>query len=179
MSRLTARTRQISQGLKWACYASMALMAGFALYAVITPGFLAMQAAQQMLHQELNWTAGPLARGLLAGLGALALSAVLYTLWQTARLFGFYGADEVITLRTARAIRQIGVGLMAQAVVGFVGPTLAGLILSIDAPEGQGVLTIQIGSADIGFALAGGLMMLIGLAMVQAENAVRENREFV
>lgn len=179
MSQLSSRTCRVSFWLGVSCYAAIALMLGYALFALLTPDFLVTQAIDKVFHEPVTWTIGPLARILLLVLGLVTLSAVLYTLWHTARLFSLYSTGEAISATTSETISRIGIGLLAQAAMSFFGTTLTGLILSIGAPEGRGILVIAIKGPEIGFALAGGLMMLIGLVMLQAVEAVRENREFV
>ena len=179
MSQLSPRTRRFANALRWACYAAILMMLTFAFYALFTPGFVVEQAAHQLFASDVTWQVGVLERAGLLLLGAVALLAVIFTLVQTAFLFETYARGEAISPAAALTIRRIGFGLLAQAAIGFFGTTLAGLLLSIGAPEGKRMLVISIGTSEIGFALAGGLMMLIGIVMLQAVEAVRENREFV
>ena len=74
-------------------------------------------------------------------------------------------------------ILTIGRALLAVAAFTIAVPTLHALILSWNAP--QRVLSIALDSGTLGFAIAAGLLTVIGWAMREAAAVKAENAAFV
>ncbi len=119
------------------------------------------------------------ARTALVLVGALPAMAAIYVLGQMGSLFRMYAAGETLTPAAARAIRRIGMGLLAMAALGFVTRPLQILLASLGNPPGERVLAIGFDTYDLGLILAGGLLLTIGWAMGDAVRAARENAEFI
>ncbi|WP_299848203.1 DUF2975 domain-containing protein [uncultured Roseovarius sp.] len=179
MSNLPCRTQKLARFLRLCCFAAMAGVLAVAVYVSIAPDRFVAEAARAMMPGTEVWDVGNAATLLLYLVAAVNLGIVLFVLWQVARLTGCYGTGDALSSASADAIRWIGLGLLTKAVIGVLDDTATGLILSIDAPSGQGMLVISFGSTDIWFALAGGLMLLIGLVMLQAVDVAEDNRGFV
>jgi hypothetical protein len=116
---------------------------------------------------------------LTAAIGAVMLPPALFLLAEMRHLFRGYAKGEVLTAQSADHIRRIGQFLVALAGLGVILPTLQGVALTADNPTGQRVLAITLTSDSIGFALAGGLLIVIGWAMAEAARAAEENASFI
>ena len=180
MTHLPLPTRRFARLLRTITLAAMAALGAVAVYALLQPHLIFDAATARFAPNGIPmWDIGTLAKALLLLLGAIALAAILFTLWRMARLFGLYAQGDALSGQAAREIRLTALGLLAQAAIKILGHTATGLVLSIDAPVGHRVLAIGIGSPEIGFALAGGLLLLIGVVMQQAIAIAEENKGFV
>lgn len=177
MISLPTQTRQLSRALRILSFLFIAgLLAGF-LFALSAPADLARSRADALGLEVLE--IGATARGLLMVQYAIGLVVMVYTLWHMARLFGLYAGNQPLGLPAADTIRRAGQGLLVMAILGTLGYTTEGLILSLDQPPGGRVLIVQFGTKEIGFLLAGGLMLMVGIVTSQALAIAQENEGFV
>ena len=122
---------------------------------------------------------GPVAFGLALLTSAIVLvliAVALLTLW---RLLTTIRRGAALTLTAARQMRRFGVCLLVLAAVMPVMQMAQSVLLSFAAPEGERQVSLLIGSSEIGFLLAGGVMTLVGWAMADAARIAEENRGFV
>jgi len=101
------------------------------------------------------------------------------TLNEMRKLFAAYSAGDVFSSANATIIRRIGFGFVALAVVPLFTRPLQTVMLTMANPPGQRSIAISIETDMIFFAIAGGLIMLIGWAMSEAAAIAAENRAFV
>ncbi len=104
---------------------------------------------------------------------------VLWTLWQVQALFVLYRHDMALTRAAAQRLRAIGLGLAGTAALAVVFRPLQILLLTSGNAPGERVLALSITSSDIGFALAGGLMVVIGHVMADAARIAEDNASIV
>lgn len=104
---------------------------------------------------------------------------LLLILNEMRKLFLAYGKGAILTDPSARIIQRIGQGFVALAVAEFLFHPLLVLILTMASPPGSRSLAISLNSDMMFFALAGGLIIVIGWAMREAAAAATENRSFV
>ncbi|MBO6625483.1 DUF2975 domain-containing protein [Boseongicola sp. H5] len=110
---------------------------------------------------------------------SVGLLLTFYVLWQMRGLFAYYKSGETLTARCAGQILRIGKGLVAIGVIGILSNTLIVLILTWGNPVGQRVLSVGFNDGDVGFILAGGLIVVIGWVMREAALVAEENRGFI
>lgn len=110
---------------------------------------------------------------------AVSLALVITALWHMRRLFALYARGDVLGQDAAVRILKIGQVLLILAVVGVLGDTLSVLALTLANPEGAKSLSIAFGSNDLFLGFAGGLLTVIGWAMVEAARVADENASFV
>lgn len=102
-----------------------------------------------------------------------------YILWNMRTLFGFYKSGETLSARCADQILRIGQGLLAVGIIGFLSNTVIVLLLTMANEVGTRTLAFTFTDGDIGFFLAGGLIVVIGWVMREAVQVAEENRGFV
>lgn len=124
-------------------------------------------------------TPGPATAWAVFLVGLAPWLAVMAALWNVQALFALFRRGAALSHDAANRIRDIGLCLMAVAALGVIAHAGQLLLLTGGNAPGERVLAIQFGSAEIGFLLAGGLMIVIGRAMAEAARAVAENRSFV
>ncbi|MCB2134549.1 MAG: DUF2975 domain-containing protein [Rhodobacteraceae bacterium] len=122
----------------------------------------------------------PPGKALAVGLlGIVGLLPGVLALWWMRALFQGYRRGEILTPASAELIRRIGGALVVLALAGVVMETAQVLVLTIDNPAGERMLSVGFGGNFFGAILAGGLLVVIGWAMREAAHAAEENAGFV
>ncbi|MEM9343045.1 MAG: DUF2975 domain-containing protein [Pseudomonadota bacterium] len=111
--------------------------------------------------------------GLVPGL------AVLYAIWQCQALFKLYRLGHTLSAEAAQRIRQIGMGCLAAALLSILVRPVQVLILTAANAPGERAVAISFSSGDVGFALAGGLMIVIGATMAEAARIAEEHKAII
>lgn len=115
--------------------------------------------------------------GLVAAVVLVSILPMVAALRAMARLFDRYRVGEILSDANAATVLSIGRSLLVVAAFTVVVPTLQTLILSWQAPEKT--LSIGLDGGTLGFALAAGLLTVIGWAMGEAARVKAENEGFV
>ncbi len=145
------------------------------LLAVLVP--LAVGVSIVPLAEGAASTGGLLWLGVAVNcLPALAFLWVLDTL---RKLFAQYRDGAVLTHGAAALILKAGRGLLLVAGLNVLVQPVSSVLLSWQAAPGMREVSVGIGSAEIGFLFAAGLLTLIGWAMTDAARQAEENRRFV
>ena len=172
-----SRLQRLSETLNWTTLALSVVLPLIVLYyagkGVADPGSLLTQAP--VLPADLIVTRAQ--AGLVAAVAIASLLPMLAALRAMTRLFDRYRMGEVLSHANATTILTIGRALLAVAAFTIAVPTLHALILSWNAP--QRVLSIALDSGTLGFAIAAGLLTVIGWAMAEAARIKAENEGFV
>ncbi|MCU0826249.1 MAG: DUF2975 domain-containing protein [Tabrizicola sp.] len=114
---------------------------------------------------------------LVAAIALISVLPMLAALRAMARLFDSYRAGDILSDANAGSILTIGRALLLVAFFTVLTPTLQTLILSWNGP--QRMLSIGLDGGTLGFALAAGLLTVIGWAMGEAARIKAENEGFV
>ena len=112
-------------------------------------------------------------------LGLFPNLLLIWAIYQMRGLFGLYRRGEVLTRPAALHIRQIGFALTGIGILPLLVRPLQTVLLTMANPPGSRSISFAISSSDLGYLLGGGLMILIGWAMLQAAEVAEENRAFV
>lgn len=115
--------------------------------------------------------------GLVAAVALISVLPMVAALRAMARLFDRYRMGEVLSDTNAETILRIGRALVLVAGFTVLTPTAQTLILSWQAP--QRILTIGLDGGTLGFAMAAGLLTVIGWAMREAARIKAENEGFI
>ena len=172
-----SRLQRLSETLYWTTLVLSVVLPLIVLYyagkGVADPGSLLTQAP--VLPADLIVTRAQ--AGLVAAVAIASVLRMLAALRAMTRLFDRYRTGEVLSHANAMTILTIGRALLAVAAFTIAVPTLHALILSWNAP--QRVLSIALDSGTLGFAIAAGLLTVIGWAMAEAARIKAENEGFV
>lgn len=171
---MTTGSHRLTAVMYWATLASLVLWP-LAIVAVVW--FAPLSDPPLTMPDGYTPTDGRLRLGALASVPAAL--AMLWTLQRMHLLFRQFRQREVLTHRAARLIRQIGTGLLLVAVFRILAHPVQSLVLTLPAPVGSRMVSVNFSSSDLGFLLAAGLMVVIGWAMEDAARAADENRSFV
>lgn len=154
---------------------------------ILLPIIVAVSAALSVLPADLRAAAGlgpedqPSRLLMLAiyAVGAAPLLIYLFVLSQLRALMACYIRGDILTPDSAGHIQRMGKGVSIAAIVGLITTPLQITLASFALPEGQRVLSLHFGSADLGLFLAGGVLLTIGWVMTEAAIVADENRGFV
>ena len=114
-----------------------------------------------------------------AVVGLLPWLVVMWVLWRTQGLLDLYRNGQALTAAAAGHIRALGLGLAILGVLKVLVHSAQTVIVTAANPPGTRALEIMVGSGEIGFLLAGGLMLTIGHSMAEAVRAADDLRGFV
>lgn len=160
------------------CLGMIGLAVGFAFVCVVAPP---TAEAMQVEYPDID-VAPVLSTGIVRGMLAVTAAAIvvwLYILNHMRLLFQCFASGHVLTDVVARHIRRVGWGLLGLSVLQVLLVPITSLLLTWDNPDGQHSVSIALNSDMIGFALAAGLMIVIGWAMREAAAVRAENQAFV
>lgn len=115
----------------------------------------------------------------ILAVGLFVVLAVIYTLWNMRLLFRRYANGEMLSYGCATAILRIGKGLVSVALIPILAHPVQVLLISLENPPGQRAFAIAISSDNVGFLLAGGLVILLGWVLREAVSIAEENQRFV
>lgn len=179
MTSLPARTRLLASILFFATLLCIVLIVGVSGYASTQPNAFAAARGESLGVENTGWTIGGIATGLLLASHWMLTMVQVLILWQTSALMRQYRDDRALSPQAAGAIRNIGLGILLHAGLQVLRHPVDTLALTLDAPAGQHAVAITLGTNELGTALAGGIMLLIGVVMRQAVAVSQENQEFV
>lgn len=115
----------------------------------------------------------------LVVVGGLPAAMMLYALWALFRLLTLYRQGDRLTGTCALAIRHVGIGLLATAVLQMLTYPLVVLVLTLENAPGLRTLSIGVTWSDMAFLMAGGVVVLIGWVMGEAAEIAADNRAII
>ncbi|MCP4330347.1 MAG: DUF2975 domain-containing protein [Alphaproteobacteria bacterium] len=120
--------------------------------------------------------------GLRVAAAAVTLAAagpLLFGLDQLRRLFTLYCTGKVFVAEGARRLRAFAWAVILMAVVQPVAGAALTVLLTLDNPPGQRMLSISFGSGEIQTLFVGLLFLVVATIMGEATRIADENAEFV
>jgi hypothetical protein len=179
LQTLPSRTRHASAILKWISLAAIAAgLAASAAFGVTdeviaqTWNQLAPDAAEAVRYSETK-------KNMLVVLAAVLSAGWVLVLLGAARVFGAFETGDVISDRTARALRFFGLMVMAAGGLQLVAPTLLTLAMTYDNPPGLRTFTISLNGQVLILMLTGLIALITGQILTQAREIAEENKQFV
>jgi hypothetical protein len=179
LQTLPSSTRRVSAILKW--FSLVAIVAGLA-------ASVALGAPDEVISQTWNQLAPDTAEAvrysetkktMLVVLAAVLSAGWVLVLLGAARVFGAFETGDVISDRTARALRFFGMMVMAAGGLQTVAPTLLTLAMTYDNPPGLRALTISLNTQVLILVLTGLIALITGQILTQAREIADENKQFV
>ena len=161
-------------------FVTLAIM--IALVLGVSYFFIDIEAGRAVLLRDAMTMAGPISpsdgtiRSMLC-VGLVSVAVQLYLLWQARRLFELYAQKNYLSRDCADTIRNLGFGLVALPIIRFIQEPIWSILMTLEAEDIS--VSIGVSSSGIGYLIGGFLMLLIGLAMVEASNAAEENKGFI
>ena len=177
---MTSRLPTLLYGATWAGLIVMLVLFIVLVVLIFGTGMLSLA--------DLRWAypdydgIGDVSRqqGLAAlAIGLLPWAAVGAAGWHLQALFQLFRDDQALSFAAAERIRKVGIWLVVVAIAKPIVVAIQVLILTISNAPGERAISLSLSFAEFGFVIAGGLLVVIGRALVDAAKAVEETRGFV
>ena len=180
MMELSNRFRVFARGLFWITTASMAGMVLMVLVVAAMPEF-AKSTLVSNAPKTLNILTVPSTGTVYALLltGCVAMAVQLFVLWNMRALLRIYGQGRALSADCGAHIARIGIGAIAMPFGWMFYDVMSSYLLTRNNPAGQGEIAFGIAGSSIGLMLGGGVLLLVGAAMLEAARQAEENRSFV
>ena len=172
-------TRKLAALVAWFCAAWLVVLPVAALYLLIdidTFGSLAVEnlplPIQWFTVSSGQWFA-------LWGVTALYLALGYAGAWYLRLAFTSFARGEWFDAENSRHLRRYAALLILQGLAKPLHFALASVILSLNHPPGEKVLSLFVGSSEAVFVIAGCVMWVLADLLVEGTKADAENRQFV
>ena len=109
----------------------------------------------------------------------LPTAAALYGLFALRRLFRLYAEGQVFSPANTRAFRRFALAVFAFALARPIAFTLTVLLLTIDNPPGQRMLSFSLGDGDLLALFLGGLFLVIAWVMDEGRALAEAESEYI
>lgn len=113
---------------------------------------------------------------ILTGIAFLLLTGAL---WHIRRIFAQFQKAEFFSPVTLSTVFNFGIWLIAFGVLGAANDPICCFLATLDLPEDQRIIELNIDGAEIFFMVLGTLMLLFGWILREAAVIADENRQFV
>ena len=136
--------------------------------------------AQSNLGLPIQWQT--VTDGQLYGLWmltALYLSLGITSLYFLRRAFANFARGQLFTLDNSRDLRLFSIFLFAQALAKPIHFALASLLLSMNHPAGERMLSISLGSGEVSLIGLAIIFWVLSDLLVKASQLENENRQFI
>jgi len=182
--RRLARIRGLAGVMKWAVATLMVVLVLTGLFlvaALIWPGPLGAGG------ETIDF--GPVERPipdlpLPQRLGLAALTGVAFLLltgafWHIRRIFAQFQKTDFFSPTTLSTVFTFGMWLIAFGALGAANDPICSFLASLDLPEEQRIIEMDIDGGELFFMVLGTLMLLFGWILREASLIADENRQFV
>lgn len=171
------KIRRVSRLLRWASDAYLILKPLLAI--AIWLNFDTMAGSIEASAQLQMEFVGPI--NLLLGflVNCIPMGLMLYGVWHLRQLFGLYTTGIVFTVATARHLHTFATILLITVITSPLIDILQSFVLSMNHPEGERMLSVNLSSADLGNLFLAGVMFAIAWIMREGHRLAAENEAFV
>lgn len=172
-------TQRFSMFIAWGCLAVLVLAPVTAIFFLIDIEAFATL-ARRNLGLPIQWqsvTAGQW-YGLWL-LTALYVAVGLGGLYFLRRAFATFARGELFNRSNSRDLRLFSVFLFAQAVAKPLHLALASVLLSLNHPAGQKMLTVSLGSDELKVIALAMMLWVMSDLLVKASTLEHENKQFI
>lgn len=178
--QLSNRFRVFAKSLFWLTTAVMIALVLMLLTFVAMPEF-AKATLMRNAPDDLNILVTPSIATVYALLaaGCVAFGLQLFVLWNMRALLRLYAQGQALSAACGGHIARIGAGVIAIPLGGIFYDVMSSYLLTRHNPPGQGEVSIGIQGTSIGLMVGGGMLLLVGAAMLEAARQADENRSFV
>lgn len=172
-------SRQFSQLIALGCTAILIAAPVAALYFLIHIELFATL-ARSNLPLPIQWqTVSKMQWYSLWLLTLIYLATGLVGLYFLRRAFSSFAKGELFSHRNSRDLRLFSVFLFAQALAQPLHFSLASMLLSMNHPAGQKMLSVSVGSGEIKIIALAMILWVMSDLLVSASKLEHENKQFI
>ncbi|MEM1434283.1 MAG: DUF2975 domain-containing protein [Pseudomonadota bacterium] len=172
-------TRPLSRLISWGCSLAIALQVLAGLYGLLNiEAFVAL--AREQLTLPIQWqTVAPWQGYLLFAATVACALPGLAALYFLRRPFSNFARGELFNAANSRALRRFAALLLLHALLRPVHTAIASVVLSLNHPAGEKMLSLTFGSDElsaVGLAL---VFWVLSNLLLEGSRLHAENRQFV
>ncbi len=172
-------TRQFSQLITFGCTAILIATPTIALYFLINIELFASMAKSSM-NLPIQWeTVSNTQWYSLWVLTLLYVSVGLTGLYFLRRAFSSFARGEFFHFNNSRDLRLFSAFLFVQALANPLHFSIASILLSMNHPAGQKMLSISLGSGEIKVIALAMILWVMSDLLVGASKLQNENKQFI
>ena len=172
-------TRRLSLLISWSCAALLILVPTVAVFFLVDLDSFGRFVRNSIgLHIQWNTVSDQQWYALWA-LMALYVSIGLVGLFFLRRAFANFAIGELFNPANSRDLRRFSMLLLVQALVTPLHFALSSVLLSLNHPAGQKMLSISFGSNELRAIGVGLVLWVMSNLLVEGSKLQTENREFV
>lgn len=172
-------TRQFSRLIAMGCVAMLVVTPIVALYFLINIELFA-DLARSNLKLPIQWqTVSSVQWYSLWLLTVLYVATGLIGLFFLRRAFSNFSKGELFNHSNSRDLRLFSVFLFAQALAKPLHFSLSSMLLSMNHPAGQKVLSVSLGSGEIKLIALAMMLWVMSDLLVSASKLETENKQFI
>ena len=171
--------KRVSRIISWGCIAIMIMVPLVALYLLWSID-LFESFTKHAISLPIHWhTITKWQWYVLWLLTVLYLSFGVLGLYFLHRAFANFADGELFNLVNSRYIRVFSILLVVQAIARPLLFTLSSVLLSLNHPEGEKILSVSIGSSELMNIALAMILIVISELLVKANKLQNENQQFV
>ncbi|MEM7501402.1 MAG: DUF2975 domain-containing protein [Pseudomonadota bacterium] len=172
-------TRRLSLIISWGATALLIVIPCAALVLLVQLPWFA-ELAKQNLRLPIYWqTVTDTQLYALWGLTALYLSIGLFGLYFLRRAFGSFAKGDLFNAANSKDLKRFSMLLLAHAIATPVHIALTSVLLSLNHPPGEKMLSIAFGSNELRAIGVGLVLWVMSNLLVEGTKLKAENRQFV
>lgn len=172
-------TRHFSLLVSWGCMAVLVLAPAAALYFIINiDAFAAL--AQRTLDIPIQWHSVTYTQWFSFWLlTSLYLAVGLGGVYFLRRAFANFASGELFNQANSRDLRLFSIFLFAQALAKPLHFALSSVLLSLNHPAGQKVLSVSLGSGEVKVVFLAMILWVMSDLLVKGCRIESENKQFI
>lgn len=172
-------TRRLSLLISWSCAALLIMVPTAALFFLVDLDSFGRFVRNSIgLKIQWNTVSDPQWYALWALL-ALYVSIGLAGLYFLRRAFANFAVGELFNLKNSRDLRRFSMLLLVQALVTPLHFGLSSVLLSLNHPAGERMLSVMFGSNELRAIGVGLVLWVMSNLLVEGSKLQTENRQFV
>ncbi len=172
-------TRTLASLIHWICTAWLLVLPAAALYYLVNIDSLAALASTNLALPIQWFTVGSGQWYALWGVTVLYLSFGYAGVWYLRKAFRSFALGNWFDAENSRSLRRFATLLILQGAAKPIHFGLASVILSLNHPAGERMLSISFGSNELILVISGIVFWVLADLLVEGTKADAENRQFV
>jgi len=172
-------TRQFSRLIAWGCMAILITVPITALYFLINiEQFAAM--ARSNLGLTIQWqTVSSIQWYSLWLLTVFYIATGLASLYFLRRAFSNFAKGQLFNHSNSRDLRMFSILLFAQALAKPLHFSISSVLLSMNHPAGQKILSVSFGSGEVKMIALAMILWVMSDLLVKGSKLENENKQFI
>ena len=141
---------------------------------------LYMQLAQQNIELDIQWETVTSTQGYIFwGMNVLPNLVIVWGLLNLRRLFNAFARLDFFTDMNIRYLKHFSFSLLASALLKIIVNIVSSVVLSINHPPTEKILSIQFNSHELNTFMIGLIFWLVAKILTEARALATENQQFI